>query len=189
MSLIITEQIVQSVLNNIGIFGNYANDNDDNNDKNDKNDNNDNVLDNKNNNKDDNKDYLPIILIKSNQNNNKNNFKKFVIPLNVLLGIMNNQSNYYTEQAQIDIILEEMCPHGLFCPYKTNPLMCPLNHHNISYKSIIPAGSSIPDLLCRYERPWKFKNGQKLVCMNPNCWYNHAIGRKERINNNCYHKI
>lgn len=113
--------------------------------------------------------------------NEKN--KKFIIPLNVLLGINNNT---YKEYAQHNIELEEMCQYGLYCPHKNNPLKCPLNHHSMS--KVIKKYEIIPNLFCRYEREWKTMNDKPMRCLNPNCWYNHAKGRKTIIRDKKYYK-
>ena len=105
-------------------------------------------------------------------------------PLKVLLGIDND----YKYILPRDVLLENKCPLGLFCPYKTNPIKCPLNHHDIkSEDNILYKGDSVPGLLCRYERPWKICNGTPIVCMNPYCWYNHLKGRAERVQNNIFY--
>jgi hypothetical protein len=183
------EQLVQSVMKNIGFYGdinttfdtyNNCNDNDINtiNDRNDMNDRNNDKIE----------DYTLTLI---NNHEIMDNFK-FVIPLQVLLSGSINCSNNKYERLEIspfELKLEEKCPQGLFCPYKTQPLKCPLNHHHISDSLIIPQGSYIPKLLCRYERYWKYSNGMPRICMNPHCWYNHLSGRAERLNNKCYHKI
>ena len=109
----------------------------------------------------------------------------FMIPINTLVG--KNKSNCYREIAQFDIELEHQCNYGYFCPHKSNPKMCPFNHHEME-KTVIKKGELIPDLLCRYERPWKTNNGGVMCCMNPKCWYNHAKGRSDRMKKNHYHK-
>jgi hypothetical protein len=115
-------------------------------------------------------------------NNNKN--PVFNIPLNVLLGIDNGYKYY----LPYDILLEEKCPQGLFCPYKTNPIKCPLNHHDVkSENNILRKGALVPGLLCRYERPWKIVNGEPVLCQNSQCWYNHFKGRVQRINSKVYY--
>jgi hypothetical protein len=102
------------------------------------------------------------------------------IPVLFLLGIVKNslqKTNYIIE-------LEEFCPYGLYCPYKTNPLKCPFNHHEMPHT--ILKNSYIPTLLCRYEL---YKdNGNKLKCHNPYCWYNHGKGRALRILSGLYHR-
>jgi hypothetical protein len=147
--------------------------------------------------KDDLKDDLPLTLslihsiVDINKNNNKY-YKQFQIPLNILLGLKNNRG---VEYAINNIILEKDCHYGLYCPYKSNPLKCPYNHHEIKYKlidncKVIIKGEQIPNLLCLYERPWRFyKNTlQPMRCTNPFCWYNHANGREKLITNNGYYK-
>ncbi len=138
---------------------------------------------------------LPLNLIHSvveKNNINEKYYKRFMIPLNILMGLKNNRT---VEYAIENIILEKECQYGLYCPYKCNPLKCPLNHHEMSYKMIddskvIIQGDSIPNLFCLYERPWKvYKNTNVSVrCTNPYCWYNHAIGRAKLITNNGYYK-
>jgi hypothetical protein len=105
--------------------------------------------------------------------------EKFYIPVLVLLGIY----KYNTRKTFFDIELEEFCPYGLYCPYKTNPLKCPLNHHEMPMKLL--KGTCIPTLLCRYEL--YNKTGYKMICNNPYCWYNHAKGRANRIFKGYYH--
>ena len=109
--------------------------------------------------------------------------KKMTIPLLVLVGI-----NSQYETAQMTMVMEKKCPYGLYCPHKTNPLKCPYNHHDIP--DIIEQGKSIPSLVCRYERLWKkHPNSNKpLICMNPNCWYNHCEGRVQRLQQSNYYK-
>jgi hypothetical protein len=109
--------------------------------------------------------------------------KKMTIPLLVLFGI-----NTQIQFAKTKIIMEKKCPLGLYCPHKTNPMKCPYNHHETP--DIINPGDVIPSLLCRYERPWKKQqNGcEPLICMNPNCWYNHGQGRAERLQQSNYYK-
>ena len=109
-----------------------------------------------------------------------------MIPIPILLG-GKNKSCCYTEIAPQDLILENKCIYGYFCPHKSNPIMCPFNHHDME-KTIIKKGEFIPDLLCRYERPWKKNQGGQMCCMNPKCWYNHASGRVDRILNKSYYK-
>jgi hypothetical protein len=84
--------------------------------------------------------------------------------------------------------MEKKCPYGLYCPHKTNPMKCPYNHHETP--DIINPGDKIPSLLCRYERPWKTQrnSNEPLICMNPNCWYNHGEGRVERLQKSNYYK-
>jgi hypothetical protein len=118
-------------------------------------------------------------------NNDLPSSTNFIIPIQTLTG--KNKPNTYREVAQTDIVLENQCVYGYFCPHKSNPLLCPFNHHELSSK-IIKKGEFIPDLLCRYERPWKLNHGRQMCCMNPQCWYNHGAGRAERIMNNYYHK-
>jgi hypothetical protein len=116
-------------------------------------------------------------------NKNKDSSTKFIIPIKTLVG--KNKPDTYCELALTDIVLEENCIYGQFCPHKSNPLMCPLNHHDLGKgKTIIKKGEVIPDLLCRYERPWKMNKGGVMCCMHPQCWYNHGVGRKQRIMNN-----
>jgi hypothetical protein len=110
------------------------------------------------------------------------NYVPFVIPARVLMGY----NNYYKEYAQDDIELEEMCSKGDNCPFKKNPLKCPLNHH--SMPKIIKQNEIIPNLFCRYERKWKLLGDKQMCCMNPKCWYNHGKGRVALINNKQYYK-
>jgi hypothetical protein len=109
--------------------------------------------------------------------------KKMTIPLLVLVGI-----NTQSETAKMRIVMEKKCPYGLYCPHKTNPMMCPYNHHETP--DVINIGDVIPSLLCRYERPWKKQQNsfEPLICMNPNCWYNHGQGRAERLHQSNYYK-
>ncbi len=131
-----------------------------------------------------NNDYVSISPLMIFVDNNINKKSKFMIPLNVLLGIDND----YKYVLPCDILLEDNCPLGLFCQHKTNPIKCPFNHHDIkSENNILCKGTLLPVLLCRYERPWKLSNGKPVVCMNPNCWYNHFKGRVNRIKNNIYY--
>ncbi len=130
------------------------------------------------------KDYVNINfrvpIMYENSNEKK---RKFVIPLNVLLGI---STNSYKEYAQFDIELEDMCQYGLYCPYKNDPLKCPLNHHTMD--KVIKKYEIIPNLFCRYEREWKTINGNPMRCLNPNCWYNHGKGRANIIQEKKYYK-
>ncbi len=138
---------------------------------------------------------LSLTLIHSVVEKNKNNekyYKRFMIPLNILMGLKNNR---IVEYAYDDIILEKDCHYGLYCPYKSEPLKCPYNHHEMPYKIInnskaILQGDQIPNLFCLYERPWKFyKNTTNPVrCTNPYCWYNHSVGRAQLMTNNGYYK-
>ncbi len=119
-------------------------------------------------------------------------YKRFTIPLNILLGIKNYRIGEYAFE---NIILEKDCDYGLYCPYKSDPLKCPYNHHEISHTvinncKVILQGQQIPNLFCLYERPWKFyKNTNNQVrCTNPYCWYNHATGRAKLIDNKGYYK-
>jgi hypothetical protein len=138
---------------------------------------------------------LTLSLIHSVVEKNKTNekyYKRFMIPLHILMGFKNNRTPEY---AYDNIILEKDCQYGLYCPYKCEPLKCPYNHHEMSYKMIdnsktIIQGDQIPNIFCIYERPWKlYRNTNKPVrCTNPYCWYNHAIGRAELIINNGYYK-
>ncbi len=121
---------------------------------------------------------VPIMYENSNEKK-----RKFVIPLNVLLGI---NTNTYKEHAQYDIELEEMCRYGLYCPYKNDPIKCPLNHHTMD--KVIKKYEIIPNLFCRYEREWKTIDGNPMRCMNPNCWYNHGKGRANIIHEKKYYK-
>ena len=141
-------------------------------------------------------DVAPLYLIHSEiENKIINNFHqkpKFSIPLYILLGLSNNRRN---EIAINVLILEKDCIYGLYCPHKTNPLKCPYNHHEITHKivdntKVIIQGEIIPNLFCLYERPWKiqYNKNVQMRCTNPYCWYNHAIGRAELIQNNGYHK-
>jgi hypothetical protein len=118
-------------------------------------------------------------------NNTINASSNFIIPIQILTG--KNKPGSYREVAHMDIQLEESCIYGQFCLGKSNPLLCPLNHHDLG-KNIIKKGEYIPDLLCRYERPWKMHRGGVLCCMNPKCWYNHGVGRAMRITNNYFYK-
>ncbi len=104
---------------------------------------------------------------------------KFNIPILVLLGIY----KYSSHRTLFSLELEEFCPYLLYCPYKTNPLMCPLNHHQMP-KNIFK-NMYVPTLLCRYEL-YK-SSGEKMFCTNPYCWYNHTKGRATRIKMGCYH--
>ncbi len=140
-----------------------------------------------------NNSYIPLQLFvdknnyiyNTNYNNYNDNKKpKFSIPLKALLGIDSD----YKYILPWDVLLEDNCPQGLFCPHKTNPLKCPYNHHDVKAENnILHKGDVTPVLLCRYERPWKQSNGNPVVCMNPHCWYNHIKGRAERIHNQIYY--
>jgi hypothetical protein len=113
---------------------------------------------------------------------NKDSSTNFIIPIPILFGKKSYACNYH-EIAQVDIVLEEKCIYGYFCPHKSNPILCPYNHHDLG-KTIIKKGEVIPNLLCRYERPWKMNKGSVMCCMHPQCSYNHGVGRKQRIMNN-----
>jgi hypothetical protein len=134
--------------------------------------------------------YAPLQLFVDNNNyiNNKNYIdhkkNKFSIPLKALLSIDSD----YKYILPYDILLEDNCPQGLFCPYKTDPMKCPYNHHDVKAENnILHKGDVTPVLLCRYERPWRQSNGNPVVCMNPYCWYNHIKGRAERMHNQIYY--
>ena len=116
----------------------------------------------------------PLLLLLDSSNKNK-----FLIPTPFLLGIV----KYSMDICIFEIELEEFCPYGLYCPYKINPLKCPFNHHEMPKKLI--KGNRVPTLICRYEL-YK-RNGEKMICNNPYCWYNHAKGRALRIFNGYYY--
>jgi hypothetical protein len=120
------------------------------------------------------KPHFPILSYISDKKN------KFEIPIVFLLGIVkiSLQKTCYTLE------LEEPCSYGLYCPFKTNPLKCPFNHHEMPKR--ILKGSYIPTLVCRYEL-YK-ENGIRLFCNNPYCWYNHGKGRAQRIFHGFYHR-
>jgi hypothetical protein len=87
--------------------------------------------------------------------------------------------NISNEYAPYTLILEENCKFGYQCLYKKNPKLCAKNHQHLGKN--IKKGQPIPNLLCRYERPWKVLNGEKMRCKNINCWYSHLEGRCEFI--------
>ncbi len=105
---------------------------------------------------------------------------KFDIPIVFLLGIVKNS----LQKTSYTLELEDQCSYGLYCPFKTNPLKCPFNHHEMPKR--ILKGSYIPTLVCRYEL-YK-ENGVRLFCNNPYCWYNHGKGRAQRIFHGYYHR-
>jgi hypothetical protein len=96
-----------------------------------------------------------------------NDFYKFS-PFKVSKNISNDYAPY-------NLILEDTCKFGFLCLYKNNPKLCSKNHQNLKKK--IKKGQSIPNLLCKYERPWKLLNGEEMRCKNINCWFSHLEGR------------
>jgi hypothetical protein len=84
------------------------------------------------------------------------------------------------EYAPYDLILEEECIFGYNCVFKNKPLICPRNHQGLSN---IKKGTIIPNLLCRYERPWKIMSHKNQIfkCNNINCWFSHLKGRTEHL--------
>ncbi len=121
-----------------------------------------------------------LLLLSNKFNKSVTSSDKFNIPLPVLLGFY----KFSSHRTPTNLELEDFCPYGLYCPYKTHPLMCPLNHHEMPNK--IFRGMNVPTLLCRYEL-YKI-TGEKMFCTNPYCWYNHTKGRAIRIKMGCYHR-
>ncbi len=88
-------------------------------------------------------------------------------------------NNY--EYTPCDLILEESCPYGNNCLYKTTPLVCYKNHQLIN--KVIKKNQRIPNVICKYERPWKKLNGEPMRCQNIYCWFSHLKGRYDIIKN------
>ena len=98
------------------------------------------------------------------------------------ISIKNNFSN---DKAPYTLILEEDCPFGQYCQYKKIPLLCPKNHQNLG--RYIIKYTIVPNLLCKYERPWKKnENGLPMYCTNLKCWFSHLRGRIQFIENYQY---
>jgi hypothetical protein len=92
------------------------------------------------------------------------------------------KSSYSKEYIPYDIKLEVDCINGNNCKFKKVPLVCPYNHQNLG--RIFKKYDYIPNLFCRYERPWKKNNNnQPLRCTNRFCWFSHMEGRVEILKN------
>ncbi len=107
---------------------------------------------------------------------NKNNIKeKFIAPYNIT-----NNKNWRIERCLVNMELEEECQFGINCPNKKIPFLCPKNHQGLN--KIYYTNSIIPNLICKYERPWRILNNKSMRCQNKNCWFSHLKGRVDFIN-------
>ena len=69
----------------------------------------------------------------------------------------NTRFTVLNEYAPYNLELEEECCMGSNCIFKNTPLICPKNHQGIKQ---IKKFDYIPQLLCKYERPWKTINNK-----------------------------
>jgi hypothetical protein len=92
------------------------------------------------------------------------------------------KSSYGKEYFPYDIKLELDCINGYNCKFKKTPLICPFNHQNLG--RTLNKNNLIPNLFCRYERPWKNnKYNEPLRCTNRFCWFSHMEGRVKILQN------